>query len=66
MVGILIWKSSNISLRTKVTVYEALVIPVFTYGSECWILKKCDERKIPAIGLAEKNLGSFHAPMAPK
>jgi len=44
-----IWKSSNISLRTKIKVYEALVIPVFTHESECWILKKCDERKMSAI-----------------
>jgi len=51
MVGKLntIWKSSNISLRTKIKVYEALVIPIFTYGSECWTLKKCDERKMSVI-----------------
>jgi len=44
-----IWKSSNISLWTKIKAYEALVIPVFTYGFECWTLKKCDERKMSAI-----------------
>jgi len=40
MVGKLnrIWKSSNISLRTKIKVYKALVIPVFTYGSEDWTI----------------------------
>ena len=51
MVGKLnkIWKSRNISLATKVTVYETLVIPVFLYGSECWKLRKSDERKIGSI-----------------
>jgi len=41
MVGNLnkIWKS-NISLRNKIKVCEALVISVFTYGSEWWTLKK--------------------------
>ena len=53
MVGKLsrIWKSCNISIRTKVKVYEALVIPVLMYGSECWTLNKGDERKISAIDL---------------
>jgi hypothetical protein len=48
MVGRLskIWKSASISLRTKVKVYEAIVIPVFLYGGESWRLRKNDERKI--------------------
>jgi len=51
MVGKLnkIWRSRSISLATKVKVYEALVIPVFMYGSECWKLRKSEERKIGAI-----------------
>jgi len=42
-------EASNLSLLTKVKVYEALVIPVFTYGSECWTSKKCDEMKMSDI-----------------
>jgi len=51
MVGKLnkIWRSRSISLQTKVKVYETLVIPVFMYGSECWKLRKSDERKIGSI-----------------
>ena len=26
--------------------YWALVLPVFMYGSECWILRKEDERRL--------------------
>jgi len=61
-----IWKSSNISLRTKINLYKALVIPVFTYGSKCWTLNKCDERKMSGIEAAEKNLGSFKSSKTPK
>jgi hypothetical protein len=48
MVGKLskVWKSASISIKTKVKVYETIVIPVFLYGAECWRLRKNDERKI--------------------
>ena len=48
MVGKLskIWRSASISIKTKVKVYETIVIPVFLYGAECWRLRKNDERKI--------------------
>jgi len=39
-------------MRTKVKGYEALVIPVFMYDSECWISKKYDERKNSVIEMA--------------
>ena len=57
MVGKLskIWKSPSISLRTKVKVYEAIVIPVFLYGVECWQLRKNDEKKILAT-----EMGWYH------
>jgi len=34
-----IWRSYNISTKTKIKVYESLVIPVLLYGSECWNLE---------------------------
>src|SRR5688572_9559886 len=44
-----IWRDRNISTRTKLKIYETLVIPVLLYGSECWCLRKEDERKLLAI-----------------
>ena len=38
----------NISLETKVMIYEALVKSVFMYGAECWTLRKEDERILVA------------------
>jgi Reverse transcriptase (RNA-dependent DNA polymerase) len=43
-----LWKSKNISKRTKTKLYEALVIPVLLYGAECWCMKKEDERRLLA------------------
>ena len=33
-------------MRLKAKVYTTLVWPVMTYGSECWGLKKKEERKL--------------------
>ena len=41
-----IWRSNNITTATKVKLYKTFVIPVIMYGSECWCLRKEDERKI--------------------
>ena len=43
-----LWKSSNISNRTKLELYETLVIPVLLYGAESWCIKKEDERRLLA------------------
>src|SRR3984885_7608136 len=40
------WKSRSLSTKTKVKIYGALVIPVLLYGSECWCLRKEDERRL--------------------
>lgn len=61
MVGKLnkIWRSNSISIKTKVKVYETIVIPVFLYGAECWRLRKTDERKIQSteMGWLRKIMG---------
>ena len=44
-----IWKSKDISVKTKVHVYKALVVPTLAYGSECWTLKKDDERRLHSL-----------------
>ena len=41
-----LWRSKSIKLKTKVKLYETLVIPVLMYGAETWTLKKEDERRI--------------------
>src|SRR6218665_3676354 len=41
-----VWMSNNITTATKVKLYETFVIPVMMYGSECWCLRKEDERRI--------------------
>ena len=41
-----IWRSNNITTATKVKLYGTFVIPVMMYGSECWCLRKEDERRI--------------------
>ena len=43
-----LWRSSNISIRTKIKLYETLVIPVLLYGAETWCIKKEDERRLLA------------------
>jgi hypothetical protein len=30
-------------------VYQTLVLPVLLYGSECWVIKKEDEKKVLAV-----------------
>ena len=40
------WRSNKILIRTKKKLYETLVIRVLLYGSECWCLKREDERKL--------------------
>src|SRR6218665_3151923 len=40
------WKEKSISIATKMKLYYALVVPVLLYGSECWSLRKEDERRL--------------------
>ena len=36
----------NIPVRLKAKVYEAIIRPALTYGSECWAMKVTNKRKI--------------------
>ena len=38
----------KIPLRLKAKVYEAIIRPALTYGSECWAMKVTNKRKIAA------------------
>ena len=39
-------RTESISLNTKMKLYWTLVLPVLMYGSECWTLRKKDERRL--------------------
>ena len=41
-----IWKSKDISIATKVKLYQTLILSILTYGSETWTLKKEDENRL--------------------
>ena len=40
------WREKSISIAIKMKLYYALVVPVLLYGSECWSLRKEDERRL--------------------
>ena len=40
-----IWKAKDLTIKTKVKVYETMAVPVLLYGSECWSMRKKDEKK---------------------
>ena len=46
-----IFKSRDITLPTKVHLFQAMVFPVVTYGCESWTVKKAEHRRIDAFEL---------------
>src|SRR6218665_2171388 len=40
------WRTRNISLKSKMKLYSVLVLPVLMQGSECWTLRKEDARRL--------------------
>ena len=46
-----IFKSRDITLSTKVRLFEAMVFPVVMYGCESWTVKKGDYQRIDAFEL---------------
>ena len=52
-----IFKSTEITLPTKVRLIKAIVFPVVMYGCESWTVKKAECRRIDAVVL-EKTLES--------
>ena len=45
------FKSSDITLPTKVRLVKAIVFPVVMYGCESWTVKKAERRRIDAFEL---------------
>jgi hypothetical protein len=46
-----IWKSKDVTMRTKCRLVCAIVFPIFMYGCESWTVKKADRRKIDSFEL---------------
>ena len=46
-----IFKSSDITLPTKVCLVKAMVFPVVMYGCESWTIKKAEHRRIDVFEL---------------
>ena len=46
-----IFKSTDITLPTKVSLVMAMVYPVVMYGCESWTVKKAESRRIDAFEL---------------
>ena len=46
-----ILKSRDITLLTKVCIFQAVVFPVVMYGCESWTIKKAEHRSIDAFEL---------------
>ena len=45
-------EDKNISLKTKMKLSWALVLPLLMYGSECWTLRNEDERRLLVAEMA--------------
>ena len=46
-----LFKSTDITLSTKVRLVKAMVFPVVMYGCESWTIKKAEHRRIDAFEL---------------
>jgi len=43
-----IWRS-RLVISSKLKLYNACILPIFLYGSDCWAISKTDARKIDAL-----------------
>ena len=46
-----IWKDKSITITAKKRLLHTLVFSIASYGSECWVLKNIDKKKIEAFEL---------------
>ena len=44
--GTRVWKNPRLSIKTKVTVYNACVVSTLLYGSECWTTYAAQEHRL--------------------
>ena len=47
-----VWYNSNLSVRTKLTMYEATVLPALLYGAETWTAKAHDLHRLDSFHMA--------------
>jgi len=47
------FRSQVLSIKNKIKLYKALIRPVLAYGSETWVLSKCDEA---VLGVFERKI----------
>ena len=47
-----IWKAKNISMSTKVLLYQSMVQSIVLYNSETWTIKKDQKRKLETFEMA--------------
>ena len=47
-----VWYNSNLSVRTKITKYEATVLPALLYGAETWTAKARDLHRLDSFHMA--------------
>jgi len=47
-----VWRKSRLSLRTKLRLYNALVVSVLLYSAETWTLTKSDEQKLKSFQMS--------------
>jgi len=45
-----IWRS-RLTISTKLKLYNTCILPIFLYGSDCWVISKTDAGKINALDL---------------
>ena len=45
----LLMRRRNVSTAARLVVHNAVLVPTLLYGSETWILKKNNERKMNAV-----------------
>lgn len=52
MLGLTInWKNRDLSLPTEIRLVRALVFPIVPYGSETWIMRRVERKKIDIFEL---------------
>ncbi len=44
-----IWTNQDITRPLKVRIYQSIILPIATYGSETWVLRKSDCQKLEAF-----------------
>ena len=56
-----IWRDKQLSTKLKLRLFQALIVPIAIYGSECWTLTKLIEEKIKAFEMNSiRYIGKIH------